>query len=128
MLTVDGVPATRFRSQREMALLAYLAVEADHAHPRERLAGLLWPDKPDTVARQNLRQTLTNLRALLDDEHRQPPLLLAERNTVQWNRHSSYALDVENFRTALAACAAHQHDDLTTCAACQAQLATAVAQ
>lgn len=127
-LTVDGVPATRFRSQREVALLAYLAVEADHAHSRERLAGLLWPDKPETVARQNLRQTLTNLRALLDDDHRQPPLLLAERNTVQWNRHSSYTLDVESFRTALAACATHQHPDLATCAACQAQLATAVAQ
>ena len=38
-LTVDGALVSRFRSQREAALLAYLAVEA---HARERLAGLLW--------------------------------------------------------------------------------------
>lgn len=126
-LTVDGALVSRFRSQREAALLAYLAVEADHAHPRERLAGLLWPDKSDAVARQNLRQTLTNLRAVLQDDQRQPPLLLAERNTVQWNRNSSYTLDVETFRTTLAACATHNHNDLATCRACQAQMAAAVA-
>ena len=126
-LTVDGLPITRFRSQREAALLAYLAVEADHAHSRERLAGLLWPDKPEAVARQNLRQTLTNLRALLNDDQHQPPLLLAERNTVQWNRHSRYTLDVETFSTALVLCATHQHRDLATCTTCQTHLATAVA-
>jgi len=81
-LTVDGAQVSRFRSQREAALLAYLAVEADYAHPRERLAGLLWPDKPDAVARQDLRQTLTNLRAVLHDDQRRPPLLLTERNMV----------------------------------------------
>jgi len=126
-LTVDGALVSRFRSQREAALLAYLAVEADHTHGRERLAGLLWPDKPEATARQNLRQTLTNLRALLQDDQRQPPLLLADRNTVQWNRNSSYTLDVETFRTALATCATHNHNDLATCRACQAQMAAAVA-
>jgi len=127
-LTVDGAPVGRFRSQREAALLAYLAVEADQAHPRERLAGLLWPDKPEAVARQNLRQTLANLRVLLHDEQRQPPLLLAERNTVQWNRDSSYTLDVATFRTALAACVAHNHSDLAACTDCQTRLTEAVAR
>jgi DNA-binding SARP family transcriptional activator len=126
-LTVDGGAVSRFRSQREAALLAYLAVEADQAHARERLAGLLWPDKPEAVARQNLRQTLTNLRALLHDDQRQPPLLLTERNTVQWNRDSSYTLDVATFRTALAACAAHNHSALAGCTDCQTRLTEAIA-
>jgi DNA-binding SARP family transcriptional activator len=84
-LTVDGTLVTRFRSQREAALLAYLVVEAQQAHSRERLAGLLWPDKPEAVARQNLRQTLTNLRAHLQDDQRPIPFLLTERHTVQFN-------------------------------------------
>ncbi|MBX3013070.1 MAG: AAA family ATPase [Caldilineaceae bacterium] len=126
-LTLDGAPITRFRSQREVALLVYLAVEARQAHPRERLAGLLWPDKPEATARQNLRQTLMNLRTLLNDDQRPIPLLLTERNTVQWNGNSSYTLDVETFRKQLAACASCPHLDLATCADCQARLSEAVA-
>ena len=64
-LTVDGAPVSRFRSQREAALLAYLAVEADQAQARERLAGLLWPDKPEAVARQNLRQIIGKVTAAI---------------------------------------------------------------
>ncbi|HKI57864.1 MAG TPA: BTAD domain-containing putative transcriptional regulator [Trueperaceae bacterium] len=42
-------------------LLAYLAVEG--ATPRERLAGLLWPERPEARARANLRQLLLRIRA-----------------------------------------------------------------
>ncbi|PKO20769.1 MAG: hypothetical protein CVU38_18325 [Chloroflexi bacterium HGW-Chloroflexi-1] len=45
---LDGEPATGFESNKVKALLAYLAVEADRPHPRETLAGLLWPDYPES--------------------------------------------------------------------------------
>ncbi|WP_168734957.1 transposase [Deinococcus sp. KSM4-11] len=46
--------------RRAAALLAYLSVEGPT--PRSRLAGLLWPDVPESTARVNLRQTLRRLR------------------------------------------------------------------
>jgi DNA-binding SARP family transcriptional activator len=48
---LNGEAVTGFESQKARALLAYLAVEADRAHPREKLAGMLWPEWSDQVAR-----------------------------------------------------------------------------
>ena len=42
-----GQPITAFDTDKTRALLAYLAVEAGHAHRRAELAGLLWPDLPE---------------------------------------------------------------------------------
>ena len=55
---LDGQPVSGFESAKVRALLAYLAVEADRPHRRETLAGLLWPHRPDRVARGNLRRAL----------------------------------------------------------------------
>ena len=53
--------------QKERALLAYLAMTPGNAHPRERLAGLLWSERGDRQARDSLKQALTRLRRSLDD-------------------------------------------------------------
>jgi len=37
---VDGVPVSGFESEKVRALLAYLAVDSDRDHRRERSAGL----------------------------------------------------------------------------------------
>jgi len=47
---IDDVAISSFKSEKVRALLAYLAVEADHAHHREALIGLLWPDSPEETA------------------------------------------------------------------------------
>ncbi len=47
--------------RRTAGLLAYLAVEGPST--RALLAGLLWPDSPESTARNNLRQLLRRLRA-----------------------------------------------------------------
>ena len=53
--------------ERKMAaLLAYLALEGPT--PRQKLAGLLWPEAPESNARNNLRQLLHRLRRVAGDE------------------------------------------------------------
>ena len=64
--TLDG-QAVEFATDKVRALLAYLAVESDRPHPRESLAGLLWPDYAETSARQSLTQALFSLRTALGD-------------------------------------------------------------
>ncbi len=59
---LDGKPVTGFESSKVRALLAYLADEAKRSHPRDRLAGLLWPDWPQKAALQNLSYALSDLR------------------------------------------------------------------
>lgn len=56
-----------FRSRKHFALLVYLALNADRAHRRERLAGLLWSDSEDSKARHSLSQALYAIRRLLGD-------------------------------------------------------------
>lgn len=93
----DGVPIQTIESDKVRALLAYLAVEADCAHKRESLIGLLWPDYPDPAARHNLRQALFNLRRALDDHTATPPYLVISRAAIQFNRESDYSLDLVEF-------------------------------
>jgi len=65
--SLHAQPLTGFHSDKVRALLAYLCIEADRPHRRERLAGLLWPDLPESSARTNLRHALANLRRVLSD-------------------------------------------------------------
>src|SRR3954447_750242 len=93
-VAVDGVPL-RVQSSRLQALLAYLALESERAHTREALAALFWPDEPDQVAKQNLRQALYQLRQLLGEPTEL--FVLITRDTVQFNASSDHALDVSTF-------------------------------
>jgi DNA-binding SARP family transcriptional activator/predicted ATPase len=108
-VTLDGQPVTGFKSNKERALLAYLAVEADRPHRREVLAGLLWPEWPDRDALSNLRYALSNLRRVIGDRARagararpaargaDPPFLFITRDTLQFNTASDHSLDVAAF-------------------------------
>ena len=104
------------------ALLAYLAVEADHPHPRESLAGLLWPDRFENAARQNLRQSLLRLRQAVGTEY-----IEASRKAVQFNQESDTKLDVAVFTALVAACHNHHHAAAHLCAECASRLEQAVA-
>ena len=55
-------------SRKGQALLAYLALTAGQRHSRDKLALLLWSDRPDDRARHSLRQCVLTLRKVLGDE------------------------------------------------------------
>ncbi len=66
-ITRADAPITDFISNKVPALLAYLAVTR-RAHTRDKLAALLWGEMSDADAKNNLRQALTNLRKIAEDE------------------------------------------------------------
>lgn len=61
-----GIPRT-ISAKKNRALLAVLALSPGMVATRERLAGLLWGDRPDEQARSSLRQSLAALRKELGD-------------------------------------------------------------
>ncbi|MEM7133321.1 MAG: tetratricopeptide repeat protein [Chloroflexota bacterium] len=63
----EGQPLSEFRSQKEAALLIYLA-HSGQTHPRESIADLLWDSNSTKQALSNLRTALTRLRKQVDDE------------------------------------------------------------
>src|SRR5687767_4337268 len=62
--TASGSPVTPPR-RKAQALLAYLALHAGQAQPRDKLATLLWSEAPARRARQSLRQALLEVRRAL---------------------------------------------------------------
>jgi DNA-binding SARP family transcriptional activator len=58
-------PAVTVPTRKAQALLAYLALPAGQAHPRDKLAALLWGDTAEEQARASLRQALFALRKVL---------------------------------------------------------------
>jgi DNA-binding SARP family transcriptional activator len=112
--------------EKTLALLAYLAVEAQRPHRRRKLAALFWPDQPRSQALQNLRQTLARLRTALADRDADAPHLLVDLDAIQFNRRSDYWLDTERFETLLAAAERHAHRRLDSCPSCLTRLAEAV--
>jgi len=114
-----------FESNKVRALLAYLTVEASgegaRSHQRSVLAGLLWPDCREEVARTNLRHVLRQLRQTLPAPTGSPPLLLATQQTIQINPDCSYTLDVARFTQLLAAVRRCPHRALVNCLDCLAR-------
>lgn len=121
-LARDEEPLIGFESDKVRALLAYLAVEAEQPHRREWLVGLLWPDRSERCARQDLSQALFNLRQVLGDRQARPPLLLVTPQTIQFNQAGSQTVDTALFSGLITACAKHPHRRLAGCETCLEQL------
>lgn len=99
---LDGQPLQQFRSLNTQGLLIYLALQAERPWNRDLLAGLLWPGQPNAKAKKNLRQTIYQLRQLLNDSDDLPqPFLLTTRHTAQFNPEAALNLDVHQFLAAL---------------------------
>src|SRR6185503_12360899 len=96
--TLAGRPLTHFRSAKVQGLLVYLALMNQQPHGRDVLAALFWPDEPDAVAKQNLRQSLYQLHQVLGQiDSQEESHLLVTRSTIQFNSASDHSLDVATF-------------------------------
>jgi DNA-binding SARP family transcriptional activator len=63
-ITDDGA-GVRAHSSRAVALVAFLVAHAGVPQPRQRIAGVFWPDSTDAQALTNLRRELHHLRQVL---------------------------------------------------------------
>ena len=115
-VTLGGEAVRGFSSNKERALLAYLAVEMRHIHQRDSLATLLWPGYPGRSARANLRGALAGLRTAISDRDAIPPFLNITRDTIQFNTSSDHSLDVAKLEGALASVRHLSTDELMAAA------------
>ncbi len=120
-ITREAETVVDLRTEKERALLAFLAVEADRPHRREALAELLWPERPEGVARTSLRQALTGLRHAIGGEY-----LLTTRHTVQFDATAPHWLDVAIFGAHVEATQTHAHPDPASCPICMGRRQQAV--
>lgn len=126
-LVRDGQLLTSLYSDKVRALLAFLAIEPDSPHRRERLAGLLWPEYPESRARHSLSQALLRLRRTLDQQGAstgEDLHLITTQHTVLLSGAAGH-VDAADFVALLAACEAHPHDRLVGCPACCERLSQA---
>src|SRR3990172_4317428 len=98
---LDGKLITGFESSKVRALLAILAADAQRPQPRQRLAGLLWPDWPQASAMSNLRYALADLRKNIGDREAHPPFLSISRESIQLKVDSDCWLDLVEFEQGL---------------------------
>ena len=85
----DGEPIERL-SRPAMTLFAYLVLTRGTLHPREKLAGVLWPDSSESNARKNLRQALWQLRKAVGDS-----CLRVDPRSIGFNLDSESWLDIQ---------------------------------
>ncbi len=129
-LSMDGHSVVNLKSDKARALLAYLAIERDHPHPREKLIGLLWPESDETHARGSLSQTLYQLRGILGDREQagtlsvettnqtRKPCLLVTTQEIQLNPQCDLITDVAEFSGLVDACRTHAHPPKKVCEEC----------
>jgi DNA-binding SARP family transcriptional activator/tetratricopeptide (TPR) repeat protein len=104
-------------SSRAVALIAFLVAHAGSPQPRQRIAGLFWPDSTDAQALTNLRRELHHLRQVLGGE----PSLAVTSTDLCWRDTATCRVDARVFdierMAALSAAAAGDSDRILTHAA-----------
>src|SRR5215469_3222733 len=101
-LTRDGILLS-LDTRKALALLAYLTLR-DERHSRDHLAGLLWPEYPQSQARASLRRTLSVLHQALDGS-----LLDISRESLGLLPGGGLQVDVHEFRRLISQCQSHGH-------------------
>ena len=85
-----GQPITHFRSQKALALLAFLITE-DRPVTREYLAGLIWPEATQAQALGLLRRSLYSLSKQL------PDCLETSQRTISFRQDAPAHIDTRQF-------------------------------
>jgi DNA-binding SARP family transcriptional activator len=85
---LNGQPV-EIPSRPAQSLLAYLVLNAETKHRREKLAGLLWPDSEEANARSNLRHALWRLRKAIGEAS-----FIADKVTIAFRALDDCEIDV----------------------------------
>jgi DNA-binding SARP family transcriptional activator len=85
-------------SDRQQALLAYLLLNHGTAHPRARIAAVLWPDSSEARAHSSLRNLLHQIRQTLPLPE---TFLTITPHTIEWIRQAPFTLDVDDYEAAV---------------------------
>jgi len=91
----DGQPLPTPPTLKSQSLLAYLVFHRHCPHPRDRLAGLFWSDRPEPKARRSLSTALWHIRRCLPSEG----LILSNPHAVRFDPQADFWLDVEEFES-----------------------------
>jgi predicted ATPase/DNA-binding SARP family transcriptional activator len=116
----DGMPLRAFESDKARLLLAYLAVENNRLHRRENLAGLFWPEKPESKARHSLSQAISSLNKKIQSQSGMPLLEITPQE-IRFRAGNAW-LDAAEFEELLQACLQHNHQAHWDCPACLERL------
>lgn len=84
-------------SPRVQSLCAYLALHQAEPVDRRRLAFLLWPQVPESVARRNLRQYLHRLRQFLQPLDASGDLIVVDSMTITFDPQWLLWVDAREF-------------------------------
>src|SRR5947209_6403555 len=95
---LDSGPAIALPTRKSQALLAYLALPAGRAHPREKLAALLWGGIREESARASLRQALFSIRRTLGEG---ADRVLTQEGETLALAHAAVEVDVWSFEQAV---------------------------
>ncbi len=93
-IRVDGDIQTVER-RKSLGIIAYLAATS-RQHRRDELATLFWEDIDQSRALANLRQTLVDMKRVLDGE-----ILQVDRSTMMLSAHPALHVDVRAFNQQL---------------------------
>lgn len=116
---LDDQPVTdAFRTEKERALLAYLAVEASRPHSREYLAELFWPERSESSARTSLRQALLGARQAIGDRDTSKPFLKISDSSLHFDLDSDHWLDTAEFARRNQIVQTHAHAAPESCLEC----------
>jgi predicted ATPase len=86
-IQIDGLPVV-ISSRKAQSLLAFLLLNPEVNHRREKVAGVLWPELDETTARSRLRYTLWQLRKAIGSEY-----ILADKISLAFNQEGEYWFD-----------------------------------
>lgn len=106
-ISMEGRPVLTVDSNRLQSLIAYLILHGDAPQPREHLAFTLWSASNESQARTNLRQLIHHLKRALPAECN---MLETTHFAVRWREDAACAIDVVEFRRAIAEAAAARAD------------------
>ena len=125
--SLNGKPIKNLSAVKAYALLIFLIVDSHHAHRRDALAEMFWPNKPEGYGRNNLKQTLFILRAALGDRQSPEPFIISSNRDLQFNTNSDFQVDLLEFEDLTRKVQKHCHSTENTCEKCVGLLDQAAA-